>query len=223
MSVTEKKEKNKLTNIPLFAGISEENLNDLLYCAKSYEESYGKDDVILLDNDEVAYIGIVLCGNVLMMKNDIYGNQTMLSYMSEGDLFGETFAIRHYTNSSVTFIAGAPTRVLFLAAYNLIHTCPRGCAFHNDLTSNFFDLLGKKNIMLMQKIEIQSKTTIREKILAYLSLLAEQQKSRYVTLPITKTAMAEFLSVNRSAMMRELSVMKKENIIDYQKDTFRIL
>jgi CRP-like cAMP-binding protein len=77
--------------------------------------------------------------------------------------------------------------------------------------------------MLLEKIVIQSKTTIREKILAYLSLLAEQQDSRYVTLPITKTAMAGFLSVNRSAMMRELSNMKKEGIIDYQKDTFRIL
>ncbi len=213
----------ELSNIPLFAGISLENLNNLLYCTRSFEEQYRKDDVIFLEAEEISYLGIILSGSVLMMKDDIYGNQTMLSYMTTGELFGETFAVRKERECRVTFIAGSPTRVLFLAVNNLIHTCPNGCAFHNVLTTNFFNLLGRKNEMLLEKIVIQSKTTIREKILAYLSLLAEQQDSRYVTLPITKTAMAGFLSVNRSAMMRELSNMKKEGIIDYQKDTFRIL
>jgi CRP-like cAMP-binding protein len=75
----------------------------------------------------------------------------------------------------------------------------------------------------MEKIEITSKTTIRDKILAYLSMLSQEQKSRYVTLPITKSELAEYLSVNRSAMMRELTNMRNDGLIDFDKNTFRIL
>ena len=85
-----------------------------------------------------------------------------------------------------------------------------------------FNLLGQKSVSLINKIEICSKPTIREKILAYLSLIAQNQRSRYVTVPTNRSQMAEYLGVNRSAMTRELSKMQQEGIIDFDKNTFTI-
>lgn len=219
----DKIKKSELLSVPLFSGITENELNQLLYCCRSYEAEYKKGDFIILDDDKVTYVGIVLSGSVNMLKNDIYGNQTLLTYIGPGELFGENFAIPKEQNANVSFVAGQTTHVLFMAAFNLIHSCSRNCTFHQTLVQNFFDLLGKKSVRLMEKIEITSKTTIRDKILAYLSMLSQEQKSRYVTLPITKSELAEYLSVNRSAMMRELTNMRNDGLIDFDKNTFRIL
>ena len=75
----------------------------------------------------------------------------------------------------------------------------------------------------MEKIEITSKSSLREKILAYLSMLAQKQNSTYVTSPLSRTELAEYLGSNRSAMTRELAAMRSDGIIDYDGNCFRIL
>ncbi len=208
--------------IPLFDGIKEEELNQLLYCMKGYNHSFSKGEIIILEQEKVQYIGIVLSGIVNMIKEDIWGEQTLLTYMNKGELFGENFAVQKSSNSAVTFIASTKVEVLFLPASNIIHVCPKNCSFHARLTQNMFNLLGQKSVSLINKIEICSKPTIREKILAYLSLIAQNQRSRYITVPTNRSQMAEYLGVNRSAMTRELSKMQQEGIIDFDKNTFTI-
>ena len=83
-----------------------------------------------------------------------------------------------------------------------------------------FDLLGHKNIQLMEKIDILSKNTLREKILAFLSKQAQQQDSKYILLSLSRTEMANYLCINRSAMIRELSAMRDDGLIDFDKNTF---
>ena len=209
-------------DIPLFENISEEDLNTLLLCLRSYERSFNKGEVIILDNESVHYIGIVLSGTVHMIKEDIWGEKALMTYMDPGELFGESFAVRRNSQSSVTFTAGRACNILFVPSANIIHSCPRRCTFHTQLTQNMFDLLGLKSQQLMEKIEISSKPSMREKILAYLSMLSQRQGSRYVKSPLTRTGLAEYLSVNRSSMTRELSAMRDEGLIDFDKDTYVI-
>ena len=75
----------------------------------------------------------------------------------------------------------------------------------------------------MQKVDVVSKRTIREKLLAYLSIQALQQDSRYFEIPFGRVELAEYLCVDRSALTRELAKMKDEGLIDYHKNAFRIL
>lgn len=178
--------------------------------------------MIILDNESVHYIGIVLSGTVHMIKEDIWGEKALMTYMEPGELFGESFAVRRNSQSSVTFTAGRACNILFVPSANIIHSCPRRCTFHTQLTQNMFDLLGLKSQQLMEKIEISSKPSMREKILAYLSMLSQRQGSRYVKSPLTRTRLAEYLSVNRSSMTRELSAMRDEGLIDFDKDTYVI-
>lgn len=205
---------------PIFRDIGEEDLGALLRCLGSRSRDYEKGEVIILDQEEVPGLGVVLRGTVHMCKEDFWGSQTLLAYLKEGELFGETFALQRQARSSVSFLAATDCRVLFLDARHILRPCQRACLFHCRLTANLFDLLGKKNVQLMEKIEAISKGSLREKILTYLSIQAQRQGSKYITLPLTRTEMARFLSVNRSSMTRELSRMRDEGLIDFDRNTF---
>ena len=208
---------------PLFENIAADHLQAMLGCLHSYTRNYKKGEVIIMEKDSIRYVGIVLTGTVHMMKEDIWGRQTLLTYTSENEVFGETFAVQKNPDSYVTFIAGTDTSVLFVAAWNVIHCCPSQCVFHEQLTRNMFDLIGRRSIRLMERIEISSKPSLREKILAYLSMQAQKQDSRYITLPLGRTELANYIGANRSALTRELAAMREDGLIDYNKNTFRIL
>ena len=205
---------------PIFREIAQKDLDALLHCLGGYVRSYEKGAFIILDQEEVPNVGVVLQGTVHMCKEDIWGNQTLLAYLSPGDLFGETFALQRAARSYVSFLAATDCQVLFLDTRHILHPCERSCLFHHRLTENIFDLLGKKNVQLMEKIEVTGKGSLREKILTYLSLEAQKQGSKYLVLPLSRTEMARFLSTNRSAMTRELSRMREEGIIDFDRNTF---
>lgn len=211
------------TDVPLFAGIEETQLRAMLRCLHGHEKQYKKGEILLMDEDHVQYVGVVLSGCVHMLKEDIWGHQTLFAYVSPGQLIGEMFAVQREPNSYVTFVAATDARVLFISAANIIHDCPNRCAFHSRLVTNFFDLLGQKGVHLMEKIEVSSRPTLREKILAYLSMQAQKQESRYITLPLNRTELADFLGVNRSAMTRELAAMRQEGLLDFDKDTFMLM
>ena len=94
-----------IKEIPLFADIDEPDLNQLFLCLRSYRQKYKKGENIILEQDNVNYIGVMLSGMVHMLKDDIWGNQIMLGYMEPGDLIGESFAVQDVSESYVRFQA----------------------------------------------------------------------------------------------------------------------
>lgn len=209
-------------DLPLFEGIEEADLKALLTCMRAYERSFARGEVIILEEQKVRYVGMVLRGSVNMLKEDFWGNQTLLTYLKRGELCGENYAIQKDTESHVTFQASSAAALLFIPAANIIHTCPRQCSFHAKIAENLFGMLGRKAGRLMQRIEVASKPTLRDKILAYLSELAQEQRSRYIEIPISRTELAGYLNANRSAMTRELSAMRRDGLIEFDKNTFQL-
>ena len=82
---------------------------------------------------------------------------------------------------------------------------------------------GSASLALVEKLEVVSRSTIREKLLTYLSRQAEAAGSRTFTIPMGRVALAEYLCTDRSAMTRELAHMKAEGLIDYDKRNFTLL
>ena len=208
--------------VELFKNIDESELEQLLMCIRSFKQDFRRGETIFMDTDHIQYVGIVLCGSVHMIKTDIWGKKSIFAFFMPGELFGESFAVQGDTTSAVNFEAAEDTKVLFLSASNIIHSCPNACSFHAQIATNLFRLLGFKNQKFINKLEVLSKGSTRDKLLAYISQLAQEQNSRYVNSPLSRSALAEYLSVNRSAMIRELSRMRNDGIIDFDKDTFII-
>lgn len=210
------------SEVELFKNIDESELGQLLMCIRSFKQDFRRGETIFMDTDHIQYVGIVLCGSVHMIKTDIWGKKSIFTFFMPGELFGESFAVQGDTTSAVNFEAAEDTKVLFLSASNIIHSCPNACSFHAQIATNLFRLLGFKNQKFINKLEVLSKGSTRDKLLAYISQLAQEQHSRYVNSPLSRSALAEYLSVNRSAMIRELSRMRNDGIIDFDKDTFII-
>ena len=212
-----------LSALPLFAGIREEDIPAMLLCLGSFQKRYKKDETILLESNEVRNVGVILSGSVHMIKEDADGYQTLLVNMKEGELFGESFSCGSFLDARVSFFAATPCSVLFLPFYKVIHTCKLTCTFHHRLIENMVRLIGDKNVQLMQKIEVISKRTLREKIMAYLRNQSLEQNSRHFSIPLGRLELAEYLCADRSALTRELSSMQKDGLIWYEKNIFEIL
>lgn len=213
----------QISQLPLFAGIREKDLPAMLKCMGSYQKKYQKNEIIFLESKEVRNVGILLSGSVHMVKEDPEGHHTLLVAMKEGELFGESFSCGSHLDSRVSFFAAVPCTVLFLPFYKVIHSCKLSCTFHHRLIENMVRLIGDKNVQLMQKIEIISQKTLRGKIMAYLQNQALEQNSSQFQIPFGRLELAEYLCADRSALTRELSCMKKEGLIWYEKNNFQLL
>jgi CRP-like cAMP-binding protein len=63
---------------------------------------------------------------------------------------------------------------------------------------------------------------LREKILTLLNQYRHKFGSNEFSLPFDRADMAIYLGADRSALSRELSKLKREGIIDFQKNHFII-
>jgi CRP-like cAMP-binding protein len=214
---------NDYSQIPLFAGIGSEDLLSVFQCLGSFIKSYKKGEYILLSEDDVTCVGVILEGTVKMIKEDLWGNQTILAVMEQKELFGELFACGNTIAATVTFVAGKDTRVLYLPFDLVMHSCKKSCLFHHRLIENMVTLIADKSVQLMEKLEIVTKKTLREKILCFLDHQARKHNSRYFTIAMGRVELSEYLCADRSALTRELNLMKSEGIIDFDKNTFKIL
>ena len=208
---------------PLFEGIRREDRKAMLACTGYHVSTFRKGDIVAFEEENMKHIGIVLAGSVDMIKEDLWGNRTMLVRVRKNEVFGETFACGSDNLSVVTFLVSQDARILFLPFNRVMHSCTMACQFHHRLIENMVRVIAAKNRDLMRKVEVVSKRTIREKLLAYLSVQAQVRGSRYFEIPLGRVELAEYLCVDRSAMTRELAKMKEDGLIDYDRNCFRML
>lgn len=212
-----------LYNLPLFKGMTEEDIKLALGCVGAFQKAYEKEEFIILEEDEVQCVGCVLSGRIHMIREDLWGSQSVLLTIGEKELFGESFACGSQLAASASFVAKEKTKVLFLPFNRVMHTCPHACAHHHNLVVNMVTLIAEKNVAFISKIDIMSRKTLREKIAAYLLTQSGYCHSKYFTIPFGRVQLAEYLGADRSALTRELNHMKEEGLIDFEKNTFRIL
>lgn len=208
---------------PLFDGITPEDRKTMLGCIGYHIGTFQKGDIVAFEDENIKHIGILLSGTVDMVKEDLWGNKTMLVRMRKDELFGETFACGEDNLSVVTFMVSEDAKILFIPFDRVMHSCTMVCVFHHRLIENMVHIIANKNRDLMRKVEVVSKRSIREKLLTYLSIQAQAQESRYFEIPLGRVELAEYLCVDRSALTRELVKMKDDGLIDYDKNCFRIL
>ena len=210
-------------NSPLFNGIEPEDRKTMLDCIGYHVGTFQKGNVVAFEDENIRNIGIVLSGAVDMIKEDLWGNKTMLLRVRRNEMFGETFACGEDNLSVVTFVVSEDAKILFIPFDRVMHSCTMACWFHHRLIENMVHIIANKNRDLMRKVEVISKKNLREKILAYLSIQAQVQGARYFEIPLGRVELAEYLCADRSALTRELAKMRAEGLIDYHKNCFRIL
>ena len=208
---------------PMFEGISLTNCETLMHCLGCTEKTYKKEQIISTEGLYSRQIGIVVSGCIHTIQEDVWGRRAFLSYAKDDGIFGEVLLGGSSDERGIIFKAAEPTTVMYLPADRILHPCRNSCPFHHELSINLFRMISNSNAELTEKIEITSKSSLREKILAYLSIESRRNGSTRFTVPLNRTEMADYLCTNRSALSRELTKMKNDGIIDYENKSFHIL
>lgn len=216
---------NALTKLNIFSKFPFEHLEHLLKCCGAYYKFYKKNKIVFLQGNKVDSLCIIISGSVSIEKVDILGNNTYLLDFYEGNFFGEQIVLDKPCISPYTYRCSSDCKILCLPFHKKYSTdnCENTCACRLLFRENLLNEIVENNMILINKLEILSKKNIREKIMTFLAHESEKYSSNKVKIPFSKSKFAEYLGVNRSSLMRELSNMKNDGIIELDNKTFTIL
>lgn len=212
-----------LGQMQLFCGIDEEDILGLLDCLGARCVEYAKGDYMIEEGALVYDFGVVLAGHGRSMKWDSSGRIITISLLEQGSEIGVMLAAGVEHKSPVTVEALEDVSVLMISFERVLSRCERACAGHERLLRNFIQIVAGKGLVLHERIDCLLQPSIREKIMTFLVRAAQDQRNRTFSIPMNRNAMAEYLNVERSALSRELSHMKRDGVIDYHKNSFRLL
>ena len=211
-----------LAGTRLFQGIREHEIEAMLTCLSAEERTYRKDAYIYRAGDVTGRLGVVMEGAVNIIKDDVWGNRKIIENIGGGQIFGETYACLKGEPLMVDVQASERSRILFMDVNRILTTCSSSCDFHNRLIRSLMYVLAGKNLMLTKKMDIITPKSLRERVMVYLSQESVKQGCRTVTVPVNRQQMADYLSVDRSALSAELSRMQRDGVISYEKNRFTI-
>ncbi len=181
-------------------------------CIKAQKKVFPAGSVITTYMEKRKQICILLSGKADLIRYDLKGNQDIIERFNENDIFGEVF---HHvnTNNELFVLATKKCEVLIFLYDDLRVKCRPNCSFHTTLVSSILELVLNNAITQNTRIEILSKRSIREKLLSYFNTLSSKSFSKTIILPFSLTNLADYLSVDRSAMMREIKNLIDEGFI----------
>lgn len=212
-----------LKKTKLFKGIKDEEIIIMLNCLGASKKTYKKNEVVFSMGSEIYSIGLVLNGKLEIAREDFWGNKSMISILQKGDIFGEAYA---FTNNA-PFWASVATltdaSVLFLKANKVINTCSKSCSFHSELINNLVSVIAHRNLKLNEKVAHMSERSIRRKVLSYLSNEAKRANNDKFKIAFNRQQLADYLSVDRSALSNELSKLRNEGILNFERNSFELI
>lgn len=212
-----------LRTSPLFAGISDADFNSMMVCLGAYTKQYIKEETVFFEGDAVTDIGLLIKGRLHLVKDDIWGNSSIVTEITPPGMFAEAAVCAGFGKIPVSVIAKEDSEILFIDYRRITTSCSSACAFHSKLIRNMVEILAGKNILMSSKMEHLTKRTTKEKLLSYLLEVARQKSSIEFDIPFNRQELADYLSVERSALSAEMSKLKAEGIVDYRKNHFVLL
>lgn len=205
----------------IFKNFSIDEIIEIFSVISFYEKDYKKNDIILAENTKVEYFGIITNGKIALSNFDYFGNRNILNVFEKGDSFAEAL---------VSLEIQIPHEVISLTDSSIVwieyKSLSKSLYYQNyqKILNNLLNIISTKNLILNKKLQILSKRTTREKILEYLS---NQKKALSLDsnfeINLNRNEMADYLALDRSNLSRELGKLKKEGIIDFKKNKFKLL
>lgn len=209
-----------MNEISIFKGIDEQNVKYMLKCFQAKSISYKKDTTIISNLANTDIIGIIINGSANLIKIDYNGNRIILERLEKGSIFGEVFS--SYSDE-LSVIATTDCTVITFDYEHIIKRCKKSCPYHNEVINNMLQLLAKKVSVMNNRIDVLTKKTIREKLLEYFAIQEKENISKVFYLKLNYTELADYLGVDRSALMRELKNLKNEGFIETKLNRIKLL
>ena len=214
----------EMRKCPLFSGLSGKKLETALDFFDACIRIYKKGQMLHIAGDRLAFFGLVLSGTVQVYEDDIDGNQMIMNNVTAGHTFGESLCYLR-CESRIYIKALTDCRILAMAPVHVNRYDRKMSDTEAAFSERFTAMLAERTLAMNRRIQILSKLTLREKLITFFTEYSQKADGEggYFTVPFQRDDMAVYLGTNRSALSRELSKMKKEGVIDFERNRFRIL
>ena len=207
----------------LFKGIDQYDCRRMITCFNADIKTFKSGQKIMDYSDNPDKLGIVLSGTAVMVRYDINGVRSIMDSLGEQSIFGVYFTFTASQRSGIEIDAENECRVMFVKRSEITKRCENACQCHTRVVENLLDLMSEKAISLNERIEVLSQRSIEDKLLSCLSIIEEKTpKGKAPQIPFSTTALSDYLCVNRSALQREITRLKKEGILALSKRRFKL-
>ena len=212
-----------LRKCPLFSGIEDGMLIAMLGCLDARVIKYPKKTTVFEEGSAARDIGIVLSGSAQIIRYDYNGNKSIIEEDGHSELICEAFACAAVEHLPVIAVASEDSEIMLVDCSHILRTCHKGCGHHQRMIYNLMKDLAEKNIVYDKKIEVTSKRTTREKLLAFLDACAREKGKRSFDIPFDRQELADYLEVDRSGLSTEIGKLVSEGIIKTKKRYFEFV
>ncbi len=211
-----------LKRTKLFSGIGEDDILSLINCLQAEVKTYKKGEYVFRQGENIDCVSVLISGKLHIQRDDYWGNRSIINVIDPGEMFGEAYNARQDSPVLNDVVSVEDSTVIFFGVKKMLTSCTNTCRFHCMVVQNLFFIISEKNRRLMQKLGHMAQRSTREKLLSYLSEEAQKQNSSAFEIPFNRQQLADYLSVDRSAMSSELSKMRDEGLIEFNKNHFQL-
>lgn len=204
-----------------FTGISELQKHKLFKILQTHEYSFNKNEEILSTLKGENIICILLEGHAQIVSISYNGEENLIEELYTDSIFGTN--ISNISDSEYQITALEKSKVLVIDYNKLIDTKNINYSYYNVFLTNLFDIINSKFRESNDRIKILTKKSIRDKLLAFFENEYIKTRSKYIYLPTNFKDLADYLSINRSAMFRELKYLKEEKFIKVDGNRITLL
>lgn len=211
-----------LLSSPLFQHLNEAEMRAMLACLSPVRRIFAKGEYLLTEGEPVTSFGMVLSGRVHVLQEDFWGNRNIVASIGAGGVFAESYACTPGARLTVSVEAQENTAALFLNVQRALTLCPTACDYHPVLIRNLVAMLAAKNLHMNEKLQHMGQRSTREKLLSFLSAESRRRSNAAFEIPFNRQELADYLSVDRSAMCSELGKLRLEGVLTYHKNHFEL-
>lgn len=203
----------------IFERISSVEKNKLINDLQARKLFFKKDSTIMTNVGNLNILSVIISGSASIIRIDYNGNKTIIETLNEGDIFASN--MYDLNNNELSIISLSDCNVLLFDYENIINK--RGSVCHNIFIDNIVKIITNRLNLSYERIQILTKRSIREKILEYFKFVANKKNSKSFKLPVSFVYLADYLAVDRSAMMREIKHLKEEGFIEINNKIVKII
>lgn len=202
-----------LSKNALFQNVSAESIERMIPCFEMKKRSFSEKDIIPTSEGTKQYVCLLLDGAVSVSRISIDGSLDLLEYLEDTGVFGDAFAFSNQEDEFIS-VCEKDCSVLYIEKSQITKRCSNACQHHTQVVENMLQLMGNKVVHLTEKVDILSHRSIRGKLMSYFRIQSTKQGALTFELPFSLLKLANYLCIDRSAMMRELKKMKEEEVIE---------
>ena len=180
------------------------------------EKKYSKGSIIFFEGDECNYVSVIKKGEI-SIRTFNYDKETEINLLHKDELFGDSLVLNSDNRYLGNVVAITDTILIMISKDNWLKLLE-----NKTILKNYLEIVSNKVFKIQSRVKILSQKTIREKILFY--LISEYKRTNNKEIKIkSKEALALYLNIPRPSLSRELILLKKDEIIDYNRYNITLL